>query len=138
MSDEKLKDMFEKYGTITSHKVMSKDDGKSRGFGFVAFEDPSAADRAVADLNGKELSDGKILYVGRAQKKAERQQELKRKFEQLKIERLNRYQGVNLYVKNLDDTIDDERLRKEFAPFGTITSVKVITVNVFSMISSKS
>jgi len=39
---------------------------------------------------------------------------------------LNRYQGVNLYVKNLDDTIDDERLRKEFAPYGTITSAKVM------------
>merc|ERR1712158_50889 len=58
--------------------------------------------------------------------KAERQQELKKKFEQLKLERLNRYQGVNLYVKNLDDTIDDERLRTEFTPFGTITSAKVM------------
>ena len=66
------------------------------------------------------------MFVGRAQKKAERQQELKKKFEQLKLERLNRYQGVNLYVKNLDDTIDDERLRKEFAPYGTITSAKVM------------
>lgn len=65
--------------------------------------------------------------MGRAQKKAERQQELKRKFEQYKIERMNRYQGVNLYVKNLDDTIDDERLRKEFSVFGTITSAKVIS-----------
>lgn len=64
--------------------------------------------------------------MGRAQKKAERQQELKRKFEQYKIERMNRYQGVNLYVKNLDDTIDDERLRKEFSVFGTITSAKVV------------
>jgi len=126
MTDEMLKEMFEKYGTITSHKVMFKDDGKSRGFGFVAFEDPEAAESAVEDLNGKEVFEGKMLYVGRAQKKAERQQELKRKFEQLKMERMTRYQGVNLYVKNLDDTIDDERLRKEFAPFGTITSAKVM------------
>lgn len=126
MSDEKLREMFEKYGPITSHKVMSKDDGKSRGFGFVAFEDPDAAEQAVIDLNGKEIQEGKCMYVGRAQKKAERQQELKRKFEQLKIERLNRYQGVNLYVKNLDDTIDDERLRKEFTLFGTITSAKTM------------
>jgi polyadenylate-binding protein len=76
-------------------------------------------------LNGTEVS-GKTIYVGRAQKKAERQMELKKKFEQMKLERMTRFQGVNLYVKNLDDTIDDERLRTEFAPFGTITSAKVM------------
>ena len=38
---------------------------------------------------------------------------------------VSRLQGVNLYVKNLDDGIDDERLRREFAPYGTITSAKV-------------
>lgn len=126
LSDETLRDMFEKFGKITSHKVMSKDDGKSRGFGFVAFESAEAAENAVKALNGKELGDGKILYVGRAQKKIERQLELKRKFEEIKTERLSRYHGVNLYVKNLDDTIDDERLRREFDPFGTITSAKVM------------
>uniref|UniRef100_U5EVS1 Polyadenylate-binding protein n=1 Tax=Corethrella appendiculata TaxID=1370023 RepID=U5EVS1_9DIPT len=125
LSDDTLKEMFEKCGTITSHRVMTKET-KSRGFGFVAFETPEAAELAVQELNGKELTDGKILYVGRAQKKNERQMELKRRFEQLKIERMNRYQGVNLYVKNLDDSIDDERLRKEFMPFGTITSAKVM------------
>ena len=77
-------------------------------------------------MHAKDIN-GKILFVGRAQKRNERQTELRRKFEQMKIERLNRYQGVNLYVKNLDDTIDDERLRKEFAPYGTITSAKVMT-----------
>lgn len=125
-NDNKLYELFEPYGHITSHKVMMKEDGKSRGFGFVAFEDPEAAERAVEELGGKELNDGKPLYVGRAQKKAERQQELRRKFELMKMERLNRYQGVNLYVKNLDDSIEDERLRKEFTPFGTITSAKVM------------
>lgn len=126
-SDEKLKGMFEPYGKVVSCKVMTDDNGKAKGFGFVSFEEPEQAEKAVDDLNGKESSNGKTLYVGRAQKKAERQAELKRRFEQLKMERLNRYQGVNLYVKNLDDTIDDERLRKEFSPFGTITSAKVMT-----------
>lgn len=125
-NEDKLYELFEPYGHITSHRVMFNNDGKSKGFGFVAFEDPEAAEKAVQELNEKELGDGKPLYVGRAQKKAERQQELRRKFEQLKIERLNRYQGVNLYVKNLDDSIDDERLRKEFQPFGAITSAKVM------------
>merc|ERR1712213_242134 len=140
--DDKLKEMFNKFGKITSYKVvrddkvnssgdgeleqvMADDAGKTKGFGFVSFEDSESAEKAVEELNGQEIN-GKMLYVGRAQKKAERQAELKKKFEQLKLDRLNKYQGVNLYVKNLDDTIDDERLRKEFAPYGTITSAKVM------------
>ena len=124
LSEEKLTEIFSKFGKITSFKVMSDEGGRNKGFGFVSFEDSESAEKAVDDLNGTEMN-GKTLYVGRAQKKAERQQELKKKFEQLKLERLNRYQGVNLYVKNLDDSIDDERLRKEFSPYGTITSARV-------------
>lgn len=41
------------------------------------------------------------------------------------VERMQRYQGVNLYVKNLDDTVDDEALRKHFESYGKITSCKV-------------
>uniref|UniRef100_K1R3E4 Polyadenylate-binding protein n=1 Tax=Magallana gigas TaxID=29159 RepID=K1R3E4_MAGGI len=118
INDETLRDMFEPYGKIISAKVMTDDgSGKGKGFGFVSFEDPEAAEKAVEALNGNDNS-GKILYVGRAQKKIERQAELKEKFERIRMERINRYQGVNLYVKNLDDNIDDERLRKEFAQFG--------------------
>ncbi|XP_041448992.1 polyadenylate-binding protein [Drosophila obscura] len=125
--DEKLKEFFEPYGKITSYKVMSKEDGKSKGFGFVAYETTEAAEAAVQALNGKDMGESKSLYVARAQKKAERQQELKRKFEELKKKRHDSVFGVNLYVKNLDDTIDDERLRKEFSLYGTITSAKVMT-----------
>lgn len=81
----------------------------------------------MAELNGKDV-DGHELYVGRAQKKVERQAELKERFDRIKSQRLSRYQGINLYIKNLDDSVTDERLRQEFAQFGTITSVKVGTV----------
>lgn len=47
--------------------------------------------QAVMDMNGKEVS-GRLLYVGRAQKRLERQNELKRRFEQMKQDRLTRYQ----------------------------------------------
>lgn len=125
--DEKLKKYFEQYGTVISARVMMDENGKSRGFGFVNFEKPDEAEKSVEDLNGKELVKGKQLFVGRAQKKAERQAELKRRFEQIKQERVNRNRGVNLYVKNLDDSITDQKLREEFAPYGDITSAKVMT-----------
>ncbi|CAG11304.1 unnamed protein product, partial [Tetraodon nigroviridis] len=125
-TDEKLKEVFSAFGRTLSVRVMKDERGRSRGFGFVNFAHHGDAQKAVDEMNGTELN-GKVIYVGRAQKRLERQGELKRKFELIKQDRIQRYQGVNLYVKNLDDGIDDERLRKEFAPYGTITSAKVMT-----------
>ncbi|XP_052085612.1 polyadenylate-binding protein 4-like [Mytilus californianus] len=124
MSEDELKDIFEPFGKLINVKIMSDIDGKSRGFGFVSYEEPEAAEKAVEDLNGLTIHE-RTLFAGRAQKRAERQAELKAKFERIRMDRINRYQGVNLYVKYLDDNIDDERLRKEFSQFGTITSTKV-------------
>lgn len=126
LDDDKLRDLFAPYGKIISAKVMTDKNGKSKGFGFVSFEEPEGAEKAVDTINGSDVG-GRTVYCGRAQKRAERQAELKERFEKIKMERINRYQGVNLYVKNLDDTVDDERLRKEFSQFGTITSAKVMT-----------
>lgn len=47
MSDEKFYDIFSKFGTVTSLMVARHPDGTSKGFGFVAFEDAKAAERAV-------------------------------------------------------------------------------------------
>jgi len=41
--------------------------------------------------------------------------------------KLNKYQGINLYIKNIEDEIDEERLRKEFSAFGNIKSCKIMT-----------
>nr|XP_046253838.1 embryonic polyadenylate-binding protein-like isoform X3 [Scatophagus argus] len=125
-TDEKLKEVFSAFGRTLSVRVMKDERGRSRGFGFVNYANHEDAQKAVDEMNGQEIN-GKVIYVGRAQKRLERQGELKRKFDQIKQDRIQRYQGVNLYVKNLDDSIDDERLRKEFAPYGTITSAKVMT-----------
>jgi polyadenylate-binding protein len=122
---EDLVKIFGEYGNITSAVVMIGMDGKSRCFGFINFENPDAAARAVQELNGKKIND-KEWYVGRAQKKSEREMELKRRFEQSLKDAADKYQGLNLYLKNLDDSIGDDQLRELFSNFGKITSCKVM------------
>lgn len=102
LDDAKLRELFEKYGPIASCTVMKDHEGKSRGFGFVSFEGPEDAEKAVQELDGYSIPDSELkLTVCRAQKKAEREAELSRVYEQLKAERLQRYQGVNLVsIKN--------------------------------------
>lgn len=129
MDDEKLEAIFAQHGKVLSAKVMTDNEGKSKGFGFIAFEDPAEAEKAVNELNESVVQGGKPdqkLTVCRAQKKGERQAELKRRYEQQKAERMQRYQGVNLYVKNLDDTVADDALRQNFESYGKITSAKVM------------
>ncbi|KAK7848994.1 polyadenylate-binding protein 3 [Quercus suber] len=125
-TDEDLKKLFGTYGTITSAVVMRDANGKSRCFGFVNFQSPDDAAVAVEKLNGSSTSDDKVLYVGRAQRKAEREAELKAKFQQERISRYEKLQGANLYLKNLDDNINDDKLKELFSEFGTITSCKVM------------
>lgn len=122
---EDLQEMFGKYGGITSAVVMTDGSGKSKGFGFINFEKPEDAVSAVENMNGTSLSD-KVLYVGKAQRKTEREAELKDKFEQERIARFEKLKGANLYMKNLDDGITDEKLKDLFSRFGTITSCKVL------------
>jgi len=68
-NDEGLRNAFSPHGEVTEAVVISdRDTGRSRGFGFVTFEDDEAADKAVAALNGTEL-DGRTIRVDVAQAK---------------------------------------------------------------------
>ncbi|WCJ31222.1 Polyadenylate-binding protein 2 [Euphorbia peplus] len=96
-TEEELKEIFGEYGTITSLVVMR--DG---------------------DVDEKEW------YVGKAQKKSERESELKGRIEQTVKETVDKFEGLNLYLKNLDDSITDDKLKEIFSEFGTITSCKVM------------
>jgi polyadenylate-binding protein len=106
---------------------------ESLGFGFVNFVNHDSAEDAVREMNEKSytvtengVTFDKVIYVGRAQKKAERERELRAKYETEKLDRIAKFQGTNLYVKNLDDAVTDDVLREEFGAFGTITSAHVM------------
>ncbi|THG21827.1 hypothetical protein TEA_001433 [Camellia sinensis var. sinensis] len=83
------------------------------------------AARSVESLNGQKI-ETKAWFVGKAQKKSERELELKNRFEQTVKEAADKSQGLNLYFKNLDDSIGDDKLEELFSRFGIITSYKVM------------
>ena len=62
-TDDTLKAFFEEIGPVKSARVITdRESGRSKGFGFVEFEDESNNDKAVDQLNGKEL-DGRAIAV---------------------------------------------------------------------------
>ena len=68
-SDHELSEAFARFGEVTEAKVITdRETGRSRGFGFVTFEDASDADKAISEMNGTTL-DGREITVNEAQEK---------------------------------------------------------------------
>ncbi|KAJ0078304.1 hypothetical protein Patl1_36949 [Pistacia atlantica] len=66
-SDRGLKDAFEKFGHLLEAKVVvDKFSGRSRGFGFVTFDEKKAMEDAIEAMNGIDL-DGRTITVDKAQ-----------------------------------------------------------------------
>lgn len=125
VTEGQLQAKFEEFGKTTSVAIMRNPDGTSKGFGFVCFEKHDDASSAVEKLQGVNVGTKKI-WCGPAQKKSDREQELKTKFRVLKLEQMTKYSGINLYIKNLEDEITEERLKKEFTQFGAIKSARIM------------
>ena len=69
--DDGLKTFFEQFGTVASASVVrERDSNRSRGFGFVEYEDDAEADRAIKEGDGKEL-DGRNITVSEARAKSD-------------------------------------------------------------------
>jgi cold-inducible RNA-binding protein len=61
-----VRDMFGAVGQVESVQIITdRDTGRSKGFGFVQMSDDAAAQKAIAQLNGKEVN-GRKLTVNEA------------------------------------------------------------------------
>jgi cold-inducible RNA-binding protein len=68
---KELREAFEKYGEIEDATViLDRETRRSKGFGFVTFIQDADADKAVAEMNGKELG-GRELTVNEAKPREE-------------------------------------------------------------------
>lgn len=68
-TDEGLREAFEEFGDVADAKVITdRETGRSRGFGFVTFDDGAAADTAIEQMDGARL-DGRVIRVDQAQER---------------------------------------------------------------------
>lgn len=71
-TDDGMKAFFQQIGPVVSARVITdRETGRSKGFGFVEFENDEDNQKAVDQLNGKEL-DGRPITVGLARPREER------------------------------------------------------------------
>jgi RNA recognition motif-containing protein len=71
-TEDQLQQLFASYGQIDSIKgVTDRDTGQSRGFAFVEVADDAAAQKAIDELNGRDI-DGRNLTVNEARPREER------------------------------------------------------------------
>jgi len=71
-TEETVRTMFEVYGSVERVSIVTdRDTGRAKGFGFVEMSANADADRAIAELNGREL-DGRAMNVNEARPKTER------------------------------------------------------------------
>ena len=71
-TEDELRAAFEEFGQVESAKIIQdKFTGESRGFGFVEMPSNEEAQKAIDELNGKDLG-GRALNVNQARPKAPR------------------------------------------------------------------
>ena len=115
-----LVSFFSEYGKITSTCLMKNEKGESKKFGFVCYEQKEVASQVVSELHGKEVNEI-TWFIARAMSKRERSIENYKTYK-AKVED---WKKRNLFVRNLDDSIDAGRLKSIFQEYGDVTSTKV-------------
>merc|ERR1719322_1983647 len=102
-----LYDYFSNLGTVLSCKVATDENNISKGYGYIHFEDETVADNVIEQFNGLPLNETNLNV-----------QKFKRR-----SERTNSVEFTQVYVKNFDETVDEEQLNNVFKVYGDIQSV---------------
>jgi nucleolin len=118
---EDLRQAFEEYGSIIFCDVITDPNGRSRGFGFVEFEDAEQAAAAIDGTNGRDL-DGREIRVDYVAARGARPERPPRtggmKYNN---------NGHRIYIGNLPWKMDEYDLRDTFEEFGEVSDARVIT-----------
>ncbi|PWZ21683.1 Polyadenylate-binding protein RBP47 [Zea mays] len=122
VTDEMLLELFSnKYRSVKGAKVIiDANTGRSRGYGFVRFGDDNDKTLAMTEMNGVYCST-RPIRVGPATPRRSQGDSGSSPPRQSDVDSTNR----TVYVGGLDPNVSEDELRKAFAKYGDLASVKI-------------
>lgn len=120
-TEENVKSLFNKYGTVTWTKVYHDEQGRKSAI--VSYDNELSANMAK-ELNASNIQ-GYELYVDTLQKKTDRRRILSSKIIDNNHKLNSQYKNSNLHIRNLPSDLTEEVLHEVFSKFGEIKSVKL-------------
>eukprot|EP00064_Thunnus_orientalis_P017045 superscaffoldBa00003519_g17119 len=117
-SEEDLKQVFAKFGTVLEGKIPLKPDGKMRGFAFVQFKNVSEAAKALNAMNLKEIKGNK-----KTEEAAAKQSDTESDSED---EDEEKDQAAPEKMKNLSFDTEEEGLEEVLLQYGELNYIKIV------------
>lgn len=118
ITEDQLREIFSKYGEITSVKIMSEE-ASDRKFGYVCFKEEEEAKSALEMHESALPPYSDSLYVQKHVKKSVRRDLLNKA-----------YKKQNLFVRNFGEEVTEKDLTDLFSGYGTIMNVKILNKKI--------
>ncbi|KAJ8100403.1 RNA-binding domain-containing protein, partial [Lipomyces tetrasporus] len=127
VDDDWLKREFEEIGEIVSARIVfDKHSGKSKGFGYVDFADASSAQKAIDELQGKEI-DGRPVNLDLSTAKPAENNSSNRNTRAEKFGDKLSEPSDTLFLGNLSFSVDRDSLFEVFGAHGNVLNVRLPT-----------
>ncbi|CAD7704347.1 unnamed protein product [Ostreobium quekettii] len=123
IDNTRLRSLFRPFGPVAAALVMRDEAWRSKSFGFVDFNSPADATRAIAGMHDR-IVEGRRLSVAHARRSGQRNG--MQKFRADLLARDGKHRDSSVYVRGLHEAIDDRRLLGMFSRFGTVVAHRVM------------
>jgi nucleolysin TIA-1/TIAR len=112
VSEEVLRQIFETTGHVQNVKIIPDKNAKGYNYGFVEYDDPGAAERAMQTLNGRRVHQSEIRVNWAYQSNTTGKEDTSNHF--------------HIFVGDLSNEVNDELLLQAFSAFGSVSEARVM------------
>ncbi|KAJ6786566.1 hypothetical protein PWT90_07324 [Aphanocladium album] len=112
VTEDVLRQIFETTGHVQNVKIIPDKNAKGFNYGFVEYDDPGAAERAMQTLNGRRVHQSEIRVNWAYQSNTSSKEDTSGHF--------------HIFVGDLSNEVNDEILTQAFSAFGSVSEARVM------------